>query len=741
MTASPVGQDVDRVDGRLKVTGGARYAADQRVPGTAYAYLVLSTIGRGRVRTMDTGDARQAPGVLAVYTPFEALKLYAQRGGLGETRAPLQDAEVRYWGQIIAMVVADTFERARDAAASVRTAYDEEPVRASLPAGLAGARPSDGGLGGSGGGADPRHRVLADGVGSIDEALRASEVVVEGTYTQPVHHHAAMEPHATTAVWRDDHLTVYCGTQAPALHATSLAAQLGVEGDRIRVISPFVGGGFGGKATTWGDAALTAAAARALGRPVKLVLSREQVFSLAGHRSTLTQTVRLGASGEGVLNAVDHTSAASLSASGGWVMTPASASSAVFYRTPNLSVDERQVTLDVPPAAAMRAPHEAPGAFALETAMDELSVRTGVDPVELRLRNYATTLPGTEKPWSSKHLDDCYRIGARRFGWQGRAKTPGRRRDGQWLVGTGMATAVYPAGRMPASVRIRFRDDGSVAVASGMADIGTGAWTALAVLAADALGVPLRRVEPRLGDSALPSGAPAFGSMTTGSTAPAVRAAADEAIAALIAFAVDTPGSPLHGADPASLTYRDGRVVAGAQSFGFERLLTAAGTHAVEATGSATGGTGRDRYAFHSFGAHFCEVRVNVYTGEPRISRFTTVVDVGRVVNAKATRSQLVGGVIFGIGHALFEDNPLEERTGRLAGSNLADYLVPVHADIPRVDVHCLDRPDTVYSDFGARGVGELGTVGSAAAVGNAVHDATGIRVRDLPITLDKLLG
>lgn len=724
---SPVGGDVERVEGRLKVTGRATYAADRQVADVAYAALVLSRIGRGAIRAMDTVAAARAPGVLAVYTPFAPLKLHAG-GDVGENFVPLQDTRVRYHGQIIGMIVADTFEHARDAALLVHATYDEGPVHASLAGGLPGTDAE-------------AITVLADGVDSIEDALADSEVVVETTVSQQVQHHAAMEPHASTAVWRDDHVTVYCGTQAPGRYAFRLAGRLGIEADRVRVISPHVGGGFGGKTVPSGDVALTAAAARALGRPVKLVLTREQVFTLGGHRSAVVQTVRLGASRDGVLNAVSHISAASRSAAGGWRLTPAACISGVFYATPNLALDERVVTLDIPAAAAMRAPDEAPGSFALETAMDELAVKVGIDPLLLRVKNHADTPPGTGTPWSSKHLEECYRIGAQRFGWHQRPTAPGSRTDGEWLIGTGMATAAYPADQMPATVRIRFRDDGFVTVASGAADIGTGARTMLAIVAADALGLPLERIEPQLGDSALPPGAPAFGSMTTGSTAPAVRAAATDALTALVRFAVGAPGSPFHGGDPSSLAYREGRIEGGGTSVGFADLLTAGGSRSVEATARTARGDEGEKYAFHSFGAHFCEVRVNRFTGEPRVSRFTTVVDVGRVVNARTTRSQLVGGVIFGIGHALFEADPLEEHTGRLASRSLAEYLVPVNADIPPIDVHWLDRPDFHYSEFGARGLGEIGTVGSAAAVANAVYHATGIRVRDLPITPDRLLG
>jgi xanthine dehydrogenase YagR molybdenum-binding subunit len=729
MTTSPVGQDVDRVDGRLKVTGGARFAADQRVAGAAHAQLVLSTIARGQLRSMDTEDARRAPGVVAVYTPFAPLPLHPFPDGLGDRHMPLQDTAIRYWGQIIGMVVAETVEQARDAAMLIRTTCAEERPRTSLAAGLPGTSTPE-----------PALTVLAPGVGSIEDALRASAVVVESTVTQPAEHHAAMEPHATTAVWHDGRLTVHCGTQVPASHAAAIAAHLGVDVSQVRVLSPHVGGGFGGKTPTWGDAVLCAAAARAIDRPVTLVLSREQVFSVGGHRPAIRQTVRLGAGQDGVLTAVSHHSAAVCSAAGGWVTLPAADTSAVLYATPNLAVDHRVVTLDVPPTCAMRAPHEAPGAFALETAMDELAVAVGIDPVELRLRNYATETPGRRAPWSSKHLDECYRVGAARFGWAGRDAEPRARVDGEWLVGTGMATAIYPAGRTSASVRVCFRADGTATVASGTADLGTGATTMLAILGADALGLPVSRVEPRLGDSALPPGAPAAGSVATGSTAPAVRMAARAAIKALVQLAVDSPRSPFRGMNPAAVRYRGGQVRADGEAIAFADLLTTTRIDAVEASDTAAPGEERGRYAFHSFGAHFCEVRVNRFTGEPRVSRFATVVDVGRVVNAKAARGQVVGGVIFGIGHALLEANPVEE-SGRLASNNLGDYLVPVNADIPDIDVHFLDHPDTVHNSFGARGVGELGTVGSAAAIGNAVYHATGIRVRGLPITLDALLG
>uniref|UniRef100_A0AAU3HMF9 Molybdopterin-dependent oxidoreductase n=1 Tax=Streptomyces sp. NBC_01393 TaxID=2903851 RepID=A0AAU3HMF9_9ACTN len=442
---------------------------------------------------------------------------------------------------------------------------------------------------------------------------------------------------------------------------------------------------------------------------------------------------------------ISHESVAEMPAVGWWSSVPAEGTSAKLYKTPNLHVDQQRVILDMPPTSVMRAPSEAPGGFALETAMDELAVAARIDPLELRLRNYATVVPGTDRAWSSKHLHDCYRIGARRFGWSARRATPRARVDGQWLIGMGMATAIYPGDRQhdPVHVRVRLLDDDTAIVSSATADLGTGAWTMLAITGADALGIPLHRVKPEIGDTALPPGAPAARSAATSSTVPAVSDAADAADAAkkaLIQLAVTDPRSPWHGSNTRDLTYEDGRLHGADRSMTFGRLLATVGVPNVQATAAAAPGPEATQYEFSSFGAHFCEVRVNRFTGEPRVTRFTTVVDVGRVVNAQATRSQIVGGIIFGIGHALLEDNPLELDTGRLAGSNMADYMVPVNADIPDIDVHLVDKPDPVISAFGARGCGELGTVGSAAAVGNAIYNATGIRVHNLPITLDKLL-
>jgi xanthine dehydrogenase YagR molybdenum-binding subunit len=740
MAESPIGTPVNRVDGRLKVTGGAAYSADHNLPNVAHGYLVLSTIGRGTMISADVEAALRSPGVLAVYTPFDPPPLqppWAQdpTAAIGCPRFPMQDKEVRYYGEIVGMVLAETFEQARDAAALVEVTYRPQPPNASFPAGIPDATD-----------ARPPVDILADGVGSIDEALAHSEVTVTATFTQHPEHHNAMEPHATVAAWQGGHLTLYCGSQAPLLRALQVAAATGVDVARVHVVSQHVGGGFGGKVIAYPQSVLAAAAARELDRPVRVVVTREQLFTVTGHRPAFNQTVTLGAGRDGRLNAIKHDAVSSGSVAGPYFGDPADWSRTV-YRCPNIHLGARVVTLNVPPATIMRAPNEEPGTFALESAMDELAAELGMDPIALRMANYATVHPGQNLPWSSKHLDECYRIGADRFGWHRRPATPGSRTDGDWLVGMGMATMVYPANRFPMAMRVTFRSDGTAEVAGATADLGTGMWTVLAIIGADSLGIPTDRIRPDLGDSALATGpmvpgmlAGAGGSTATASAAPAVRAAAQAAIRALIQHAVTHERSPFHGMSADDVHYRNGSLGAGRTTIHFGELLTATATGRIEAVEAAGPGDEVTHYAFASFGAIFCEVRVNRWTREPRVSRLTSVVDAGTIVNTRTARNQIVGGIVWGVGQALLEGARIDPDTGRIANANLADYPVPVNADIPPVDVHFLDYPDTTFNPIGARGIGELGTTGAAAAVAGAIHNATGIRVRDLPITLDKLL-
>lgn len=726
---SVIGTDVNRVDGRLKVTGAAKFAADHRLDGLTYGYLVTSTIARGTILAMRTDAAAGAPGALAVYTPFNPLRLANYtRIENDETRPPLQDTAVRYHGQVVAMVVAETFEQARDAAALVEVDYAAETPTASFLDGVPNAVPTS----------SPVAEVLAPGVASIEDALRASEVVVSAAYTTPVEHHAAMEPHATTAVWNGDALTVYTVSQGVRLVVARLANTLGLDAAKIHVVSPHVGGGFGNKWGIWALTPLTCAAARALGRPVKTVLTREQTFTVVGHRPASHQTVSLGAARDGTLTAMKHAGISSKSVSANFSEGVANISLNT-YASPNIQVTRKVVPLDVPATTIMRAPSEASGSFALESAIDELAVRLGMDPLDVRIRNNSAVVPTSKLPYSSKHLDECYRVGAHRFGWARRNPVPGAVRRGDWLVGMGMATASFSASRGDATIGVRLRADGTATVSGTGADLGTGQWTVFAILGADRLGIAVDRIRPEIGDSALPPAANAGGSSSTSTNGPAVQVAVDAAIAALIQRAVSDPASPFHGLDPASVRFEAGEVRAGDLAVPFGTLLTTLGVPAIEAVAASPRNTRRD-VGFRSFGAHFCEVQVNQWTGEPRVTRWVCVVDAGTIVNPKAARSQVVGAVVMGIGQSIMEESRIEPGDGRVATANLASYLVPVNPDTPEFDVVFLDHPDTALSQLGARGIGELGIVGVAGAVANPVYNATGRRVRDLPITLDKLL-
>jgi xanthine dehydrogenase YagR molybdenum-binding subunit len=736
-----VSQSIDRVDGKLKVTGRARYSGDHSLPGLCYGYLLQSSIAKGKIQSMDVSAAKNSPGVIAIFTPFNPLKIYspAQAGdeGMisGDVIPLLQDPSVDYFGQTIGFVVAESFEQARDAARLVKTEYQTQPAIVELQAGLdeAYAPKSVSGMGAT-------VSVLSDGVNSIDEALRGAEVLVSATYNSPIEHHNPMEPHAATAIWNGDQLTIYDATQWVQGQQRNLAAVLGIDDANVRVLCPFVGGGFGCKGSMWMHSPLTAAAARVLKRPVKTVLTREQMYTGVGHRPSVRQTVTLGATGQGELTAVKHEVFSSSSRVKFFAEAAAHRTSLALYKSQNILVNHEVVPLDFAPGTFMRAPGVAPGMFALESAMDELAVKLGVDPVELRLRNYATVEPVHKLPWSSKHLDECYRVGADKFGWSRRNAEPKSNRDGDWLVGHGMATALYPAHRSYAEVKVRFQSDGNVSVSAATHDLGTGMYTVLAVVASEALGVPVERIRPVLGDSGLTPAPVAGGSQSTASVSPAVLAAADSATKKLISVAVNSTKSPFSGMKASDVSYANGVLQAAGKSVPFENVLSALDRSAVEGSGAASPGEEEHKYGFLSFGAQFCEVRVNDWTGEARVTRFTSVMDVGNVVNQKTARSQVIGGIVFGIGMGLLEATKVDPNNGWIANRNLAEYLVPTNADVPDIDVEFLNIPDTTFNSLGVRGIGEIGIAGVPAAIANAIFNATGIRVRDLPITPESLL-
>ncbi|MFL6127074.1 xanthine dehydrogenase family protein molybdopterin-binding subunit, partial [Actinophytocola sp.] len=598
-----------RVDGRVKVTGRAKYGADHNLPGMVHGHVVLSTIAHGEIRHMDTAAARRGPGVVGVYSPFDPLDLRTANTWLfGDTWVPLQDKDVTYYGQPIGLVVADTVEHARDAAMTIEVGYDERPARTSLSEGLADAEdvPAS------------QHLVLAPGVESIEDALAASPVVVEGTYATAPQNHAAIEPHSAVAVWVDGELTIHSGTQGSDMQAMELATALGVDPARVHAVNPFVGGAFGGKGRTSAAAFLAAAAARVLDRPVKVALTREQVFTATATRGATVQEVALGAEPDGTLVAVRHDAWSATSVDRSFV-EPASNNTKEYYTTRNLAASQKVVPLNIPPTTYMRAPGMAPGSFALESAMDELAVALGMDPIELRLKNDSTSPLGSDLLWSSKHLDECYRIGAARFGWS--ARRPGGREEGDWLVGMGTATAMFPAHRFPATVRVTVRADDTAEVATSGADPGTGLLTVLCLVGAESLDIERSRVAARLGDSFLPPGGASGASSATASASTAVVVAVGAVIDDLVALA-SGPGGPFVGLE---VSYAAGRVLAGGRSMSFGELLGSMGRTELARNGSSAPGEELTKHSFSSFGAQFVEVRVHRWTREVRVSRMLGV--------------------------------------------------------------------------------------------------------------------
>lgn len=740
--ATVIGAPRDRVDGHRKVTGGAPYAAEHALPGLVHAVIVQSTVASGRIQTLDLRAAEAVPGVLAIITHQNAPRLHAQpsmpAGAAGQTLPPLQDDIVRHQGQHLAVVVAETLEQARQAADLVRVTYAEAPARLSFADELPNAFPPSNIYG-----SPPSMRR-----GDPRAALAQAAVHLEQVYTTPDLHHNPLEPAATTAAWDGDQLTLYDATQYVSGVQQCVAGQLGIGADHVHVVAPFVGGGFGCKGTVWPHVVLAAVAARQVGRPVRLALSRAQDFSSHGYRPRTHQTVTLGATKDGKLTAIVHRGVSQTStfdefAEFTGVSTP------MLYACDNVETSNEMVRLNVAHPTMMRAPGETPGSFALESALDELAAALHLDPIELRLRNYAERDPQKNLPWSSKSLRECYQLGAERFGWARRDPTPRSMRDDGWLVGWGMATATYPTYRFPASALVRLHPDGRAMVQTGSQDLGGGTYTVMTQVAAEVLGLPIEQVTVAMGDSELPAAPVSGGSNTTASVGSAVYNAALSVRDQAIRLAVADRQSPLHGADPARVAAADGRLLRdgdGGRGETYAALLARQGSGPLEARhsmrfGSETDAADGEQRSMHAFGAQFAEVRVDESSCEVRVSRWVSAFGAGTIVNAKTARSQLQGGIIFGIGMALMEHTVLDPRTGRVLTPNLSHYLVPVHADVPDIDVQFVPEHDPYVNPLGAKGVGELGIVGAAAAVANAVYHATGQRIRDLPITLDKLLG
>jgi xanthine dehydrogenase YagR molybdenum-binding subunit len=736
---SIIGEPIDRTDGVLKVTGRALYAADHFPSNLLHAVMVTSTVCSGKIVGMDTSVAERMVGVRHVMTPFNAPRL-PESGKAGAGAPPagriltlLQDTTVYYNNQPIALVVADTLEQARDAASRVRVRYVRDAERVNFPHAKGNTYKP----------AKAKDEPADTRRGDMQAGLRAAVATVDAVYTTPMQTHNPMEPHATVAAWNGDALTLYDSTQYVTGTRKTVAKTLGIPVGKVRVVCPFVGGGFGCKGSVWSHVVLAALAAQRVGRPVKLAIERPQMFGEVGARPNTEQHFVAAASADGRLSAMQHDVVACTSYMEDW-LEPCALMTRMLYDCPNQQTSHRLVKMHIGTPTFMRAPGEASGSFALESALDELAYQLGMDPIALRLRNYADQDPGKNKPFSSKSLRECYRVGAERFGWGRRTPAPRSMREDGKLVGMGMATASYPANRQAASALARILPDGTALVRSGSQDLGTGTYTVMTQVAADALGLPPERVRFELGDTDFPEAPVSGGSQSVASVSPAVRAAALAARLQLVRLAMADSASPLFGAPIEDIDIVDGWLLRRSAPSRREPIaapIARNGGQLIEAHMTARPGAEKEKFSMHSFGAVFAEVRVDPDLGEIRVHRIVASYGVGRLLNRKTGRSQLMGGLVWGIGLALLEETELDPASGRVVNANLAEYHVPVNADVGSIEIIAVDEDDPHINALGAKGIGEIGIVGVGAAIANAVYHATGRRVRDLPITLDKLLA
>jgi xanthine dehydrogenase YagR molybdenum-binding subunit len=710
-----VGKPLDRVDGPLKVTGGAVYAYEVQQQNTLHGFVVEASIGKGSIRSIDTRAAEKAPGVALVLTHRNAPAQGA--GNHREAHPVLTGPEVKYYGQPVGFVVAESFEQARAAAYLVEVKYDRSSGKYALRHNLDQARVPR-----------PEDAPAADSaVGGFAGAFASAPVQIDVTYATPLQSHAMMEPHATLAMWDGDKLILHTANQMLNQGQKVIATTLKIPVENVRVVSPFIGGGFGGKLWVNADAILAAIAARQLKRPVKTALTRQQIFHVTTHRSDTIQRVRLGTDPDGRILAIGH-DVFSGNLPSEQTYEGAALQTRTLYAGPNRLTRHRLAPLDIPVASSMRAPGEAVGLMALECTMDELAEKLNLDPIELRLRNEPTEDPEKHIPYSSRHLVACMREGARRFGWDKRNAKPGQVRDGRWLVGMGMAAATRGNPLKLSKANVRLNPDGTATVRMAMTDIGTGTYTILAQIAAEMLGLPTERIRVELGDTNFAQAAGSGGSWGAGSSGSALFEACERLREKLAQKA---------NMDAKTARFADGSIASGEQSIPLTDLV---GT-GIEANGEIEPGRNNTEFSQQSYGAHFAEVGVDADTGELRLRRMLGVFTAGRVLNAKTARSQAIGGMVFGVGAALHEGMTLDPRFGYFVNRDLAEYLVPVHADIPAIDAIFLPELDRQSNPLKSKGIGELGICGAGAALANAIYNACGARVRDFPITLDKLLS
>jgi xanthine dehydrogenase YagR molybdenum-binding subunit len=726
-----IGDPADRVDGPLKVTGAAPYPSDFTFPDLTHAVLVQSTIAAGTIRGIDAAQAEAASGVLAVITHENAPALAeAPVGPLGPPPPlPLRDNRIVHQGQHVAVVVARTREQARAAGRLVEIDYEEAAPVLRID--------------------DPRAPVLVNrwgqdvDRGDVTAALASAEVVYDEIFTTAAVTCNPMGLFATVARWEGNRLTVHDASQDPMLVRKTLAAVFDLPETDVRVLVPYLGGGFGAGLRTWPHVILAALAARVAGRPVKLVLTRPQMFTSVGHRPQTRQRVRLGATRDGRLVAVDHEGTSTIGALDDGGVEPVTQVTGNAYSCPNVATHDRRVRLHIPSPHWMRGPGTTQGNFAVESALDELSCALGIDPIELRLRNYAEVHPGSGRPWSSKALRECYSAGAERFGWARRTPGIGSMRDGNWLVGYGMAGVTFTSGQAPCQATVSIRRDGTAHVRSAATDLGTGTYTIAAQVTAELLGLDIGQVHVEIGDSDLPFAPYSGGSGMATSLSGAIHDAVGNLVRAFLDVVAGDESSPLRGRSPDDVTSAEGGIhVAGAPSIGetYAGILARHGLPQITADGERNPQTnGASPPPNGSFAARFAEVRVDADLGLLRVARIVSAVDAGRILNEKLARSQITGGAVMGIGMTMLEETVFDPETGRITNATFGDYLIPANADVPDLDVVFVGTPDTVRP-LGIKGIGEISVVGVSAAIANAVYHATGRRIRSLPITVEQFL-
>ncbi|MDQ3130196.1 MAG: xanthine dehydrogenase family protein molybdopterin-binding subunit [Acidobacteriota bacterium] len=701
-----VGQAMSRIDGFLKVTGTAAYATDYGINNTAHAVIFKSAIAAGKITDIDTGEAEKAAGVLAVITHKNAPKLN-EKGGI-RGGALLQSPNIEFHGQHIGVVVAETYEQARFAARLVKVKYEKSDAKVDFEKHEKEA-------------VTPKDRNQADAVrGDVETAFRSAEFKVEETYDTPIEHHQPMEPHATIAVWEGESVTLYNGSQIVNGAQNAAAGTLNIKPENVRIITPHIGGGFGAKGGQWANLILTAVAAKMVNRPVKLALTRQQMFNSVGLRQRNRQKLRLAATKDGKLTAQSHETTTHCAINAEFVESCGDCTK-VMYDATNSKISYRVVPMNVILPTYTRGPGKSTGSFALESAMDELAYKLKIDPIEFRIKNELAKDPSNGKPWSSRTTVQCLKEGAKAFGWEKRKLEPGQNRQGNYLIGYGAAAGTYPARQRDTSAIVKLTKNGGDVRASvelAASDLGTGTHTIVAQTAADALALPVNKIGVKIGDSALPPAAGSVGSVGAASFANAVNDACIKALSELQAK-----------------TNRQWFVAPSVA-----QLMIAANLNEFQTRIDAKPPADADKYSAHSFNANFAEVWVNDATGMVRIPRFTAVTGAGKILNPKTARSQIIGGIVWGIGMALTEESVLDPRWGNFVTRSFADYHIPSNLDIGKIEVIFINETDTKPNKLGVKGIGEVGIVGVAAAVANAIFNATGKRVRELPITPDKLL-